>query len=123
MHNSYFAASHVKFLEAAGARTVPVNYRKGKDALIKQLQQLNGLYIPGDTYINLDNPKYMDTVRIILEWAQEANKLSTVHFPILGVSYGYLALVKAGAYRDSTLTESPLEHVVSEVQLNIRQPP
>lgn len=69
MLNSYIPASHVKFLEAAGARVVPVSYRLGKDKLFKTISQLNGLYIPGDTYANLDNLKYMYTVKTILTWA------------------------------------------------------
>ena len=45
----YIDASHVKFLEAAGARVVPVDFTLGKQELKDALEQLNGLYIPGDS--------------------------------------------------------------------------
>jgi len=45
----YIDASHVKFLEAAGARVVPVDFTLDKNELPEVLSQLNGLYIPGDS--------------------------------------------------------------------------
>lgn len=69
MADSYITTAHVKFLEAAGARVVPINYRLRKYSLLKMLKQVNGIYIPGDTVNNLYNEKYMDTVKNIIQWA------------------------------------------------------
>tara|TARA_B100000780_G_C20956659_1_gene381726 strand:- start:470 stop:601 length:132 start_codon:yes stop_codon:yes gene_type:complete len=41
--------SHVKFLESAGARVVPIDYTDNLDVMKKQLRNLNGIYIPGDS--------------------------------------------------------------------------
>jgi gamma-glutamyl hydrolase len=92
MKNSYIPSSHIKFLEAAGARVVPVSYRYSYKKLKSTLKQLNGIYIPGDTNVILKNAKYMDTVSKILELAQDKNLND--HFPLLAVSYGYLALIQ-----------------------------
>ena len=64
------SVSHVKFLEAAGARVVPVSFRLRDSSLYKLLGQLNGIYIPGDSIKILDSPKYMDTVEKIIEWSE-----------------------------------------------------
>ena len=59
----------MKFLESAGARVVPVNYRLKPSQLQKVLSQLNGLYIPGDDSNILANDKYMAAIALILDWA------------------------------------------------------
>lgn len=41
--------SHVKFLESAGARVVPIDYTEDMVVMKKQLESINGLYIPGDS--------------------------------------------------------------------------
>ncbi len=85
------AASHVKLLESAGAFVVPIDYKTGKDELRKLLGILNGLYIPGDTEAVLQDEQYLEAVIFAVEWAHERNVKHKVHFPIVTVSYGYLA--------------------------------
>jgi hypothetical protein len=81
----YIPASHVKFLEAAGARVVPVSFRLRDTVLVKLLAQLNGIYIPGDNIENLESPKYMASVLTIMEYAQAQNVKSKHHFPVVAV--------------------------------------
>jgi len=50
---TYFESSHADFLQAAGARLVPVNYNLSEQELEAELANLNGLYIPGDTKTTL----------------------------------------------------------------------
>jgi len=45
----YIETTHVKFLESAGARVVPIDYTKSEDHIRNQLESINGLYIPGDS--------------------------------------------------------------------------
>ena len=49
MHNSFIMMSHVKYLQAGGARIIPVSYRLDKNQLNQALEQVNGIYIPGDS--------------------------------------------------------------------------
>lgn len=81
-------------MESAGARVVPVDYRQPKEELAQLLGQLNGIYIPGDSMIALDNPTYMQTVFNILQWAKTHNDEKDKHFPLLATQYGYLAIIK-----------------------------
>lgn len=53
--NTFFEASHADFLQAGGARVVPVDYRKDDEAMRELLASLNGLYIPGDTMDSFDD--------------------------------------------------------------------
>ena len=46
---TFVESSNVEFLQAAGARVVHLDYRMSTKQLKKELSQLNGVYIPGDT--------------------------------------------------------------------------
>jgi hypothetical protein len=48
MVDTFVTVPTVRFLEAAGARIVPINYRLRKTDLIKVLSSVNGVYIHGD---------------------------------------------------------------------------
>ena len=68
----FIESSHVKFLESAGARVVPIDYTQDMETIKSELESINGLYIPGDcasliTYgLRLDFTK---KVQRILVWA------------------------------------------------------
>jgi len=70
---AYFESSHADFLQAAGARIVPVSYNLSLNELEAELANLNGLYIPGDTKTTLLDSKFIDTVRASLKWAETHN--------------------------------------------------
>jgi gamma-glutamyl-gamma-aminobutyrate hydrolase PuuD len=44
----YIDSSHVQFLETGGAQVVPIDYRLDTNQMKKLLDNLNGVYIPGD---------------------------------------------------------------------------
>ena len=50
---TYIESSHVQFLESAGARVVAIDYRTPLDELKKMLEEVNGVYIPGDNITSL----------------------------------------------------------------------
>jgi gamma-glutamyl hydrolase len=54
-YSSYFPASYVKWLEAAGARVVPLNYSAPLPSLIASLQYINGALFTGGG-ANFTNP-------------------------------------------------------------------
>lgn len=55
---SYIEATHVKFLEAAGARIMPIPLDLSFRELRSLMGKLNGLYIPGDSSELLHDEKY-----------------------------------------------------------------
>lgn len=68
-YTSYFEASHVDYLQAAGARTVHIDYKASQHKILEELEQLNGLYIPGDGATTLSDPEFILTVATLLGWA------------------------------------------------------
>ena len=61
--------SHVKYLEQAGARVVPISYKLDKNHLYQILEQVNGVYIPGDAPHIVKNKRFLSTVHEIVIWA------------------------------------------------------
>jgi hypothetical protein len=59
----------VKFLEAAGARVVPVSFLLPENELLELLSKLNGLYVSGDNKVCIENPDYILTVQAVLKYA------------------------------------------------------
>lgn len=54
----YIPAAHVKFLEQAGIKVIPISFKMPAVELHLWLNKLNGLYIPGDSHQNLLSEKY-----------------------------------------------------------------
>lgn len=66
--NTFFESSHADFLQAGGARVVPVDYRLNDKELMETLANLNGLYIPGDTKDTFDDAQFVSSVQFALDW-------------------------------------------------------
>lgn len=76
---------------------VPVFYTDSKELMEKQLNSINGIYIPGDSPAVMSNHTlaYVKKVRSIINWAQDHNEQEELHFPILGVGYGYVSIIRS----------------------------
>ena len=72
-YTSFFEASHADFLQAAGARVVPINYKADSKTLNAELASLNGVYIPGDSKESFENNQYLTQVSRIMQWVSEHN--------------------------------------------------
>ena len=114
--------SHVKFLESAGARVVPVDYTDGLDIMKKQLRNLNGIYIPGDSpsLIEKTNIEYTHKVRDILLWAQNHNEEDDLHFPVMGVGYGFLSMIRSQTKNTQNFQEIEAK---GRLQINLAHDP
>lgn len=58
---------------------------------------MNGLYIPGDfkDLVGHGAFEYTRAVRRALLWAQQHQEKESKHFPILGVGYGMMSMIKS----------------------------
>ena len=54
---TYIAASYVKYLEAAGARVVPVDFYASESQLDKLFTSLNGFFFTGKPYMSASHHK------------------------------------------------------------------
>ncbi|KAI3355446.1 hypothetical protein L3Q82_018282 [Scortum barcoo] len=84
---SYIAASYVKFLEAGGARVVPVKIDQPLEEYKRLFNSINGILYPGGG-VSLLSSSYERSAQIFYELAIEANKRGD-YFPIWGTCLGF----------------------------------
>jgi len=88
---SYVAAGFVKWIEAAGARAIPIRYYSSEAELKRLFNAVNGIIMPGGlTDLWMDSP-YVIAARKLWTWAREANDAGDV-FPIHGTCLGFQLL-------------------------------
>lgn len=88
--NDYIAASYVKWLEAGGARSIPIPYNANEELLDDILAQINGVLLPGGA------SELPDSVVYLLDKIVESN-LAGNYFPVWGTCLGFEFLVQYGA--------------------------
>jgi hypothetical protein len=71
--DEYIPLAHVKFLEQAGIKVIPVRYTLVEEDLLAILSQVNGIYIPGDSDVAVNNERYMWAFDSIVEYVLERN--------------------------------------------------
>jgi len=90
-HTSFLSASYVKWIEAAGARVVPVIISVHDDDLTEYFREvfagINGLVIPGG-HTSIRHSGYADASHAFFKMAKEANDAGDV-FPIWGTCLGF----------------------------------
>ncbi|XP_043923670.1 gamma-glutamyl hydrolase [Protopterus annectens] len=88
---SYIAASYVKYVEAAGARVVPVRIGLPEEEYKKLFNSVNGILIPGGG-VDLQTSEYARLARIFYSLALKAND-DADYFPLWGTCLGFEELV------------------------------
>ncbi|XP_035474755.1 gamma-glutamyl hydrolase isoform X1 [Scophthalmus maximus] len=84
---SYIAASYVKFLEAAGARVVPVTINQTLEEYKTLFNSINGILYPGGG-VSIISSGYQRAAKIFYELAIEANQRGD-YFPVWGTCLGF----------------------------------
>ncbi|KAJ8924865.1 hypothetical protein NQ315_001020 [Exocentrus adspersus] len=98
-HDSYIAASYVKYLESAGARVIPVWIGQHEDYYRRVVNYTNGMLFPGGgTYFN-ESGGYGEAARIIYTLAVEANARER-YYPLWGTCLGLQVLAFAAVGED-----------------------
>ena len=78
----YVPRTHVQFLEQAGARVIPIDYRLSRDELVSLFSQINGLYMPGDSQVAVTDETYKGAFVIAMAYAENENFEEKEHFPV-----------------------------------------
>ena len=102
---------------------MPIDYKMDDQELMELLAQLNGLYIPGDTKETFDNEQYIYAVKLALDWAQQHNMEEGKHFPVIGNSYGMLAMLKSQLPDSTAFKDIGFEQVHAPLEQNLLQHP
>ncbi|XP_004489008.2 gamma-glutamyl hydrolase 2-like [Cicer arietinum] len=82
---SFIIASYVKFVEAAGARVIPLIYNEPTDKLLKKLDLVNGVLFTGGS---VNSGLYFETVGRIFKKALEKNDAGD-NFPLYAICLGF----------------------------------
>ena len=78
---SYIAASYIKFIEAAGARAVPILHDMDEAEVARRFNAVNGVLIPGGSQpLNKGYP-YFDVASLLFELTIKANEQGD-YFPV-----------------------------------------
>jgi len=81
---------------------VPIDYTMPVQKLIRELSNLNGVYIPGDSKQGFEDEDYLNAIKTIMTFISEENLDDEKHFPLVGVSWGMLSLLKCQLEQSST---------------------
>ncbi|XP_029007627.1 zgc:171566 [Betta splendens] len=88
--SSYIAASYVKYLEAAGARVVPIRINRTEEEYAKIFSSINGLLLPGGD-VDIQTSEFTRAARIFYNLALKANDAGD-YFPVWGTCQGFQQL-------------------------------
>lgn len=98
--NSYYiAASYVKWLESAGARSIPIPYNADQDLISEIFSQINGILFPGGS---ADLP---NSARYVWDLAVHRN-LNGDYFPVWGTCLGFEFMLMLSADKGVDILES-----------------
>lgn len=78
---SYIPKAHVQFLEQSGIRVVPISYLDSEEDIINMLDQVNGIYCPGDSIKAIVNKQYQKSFSTILRYMKQHNEAND-YFPM-----------------------------------------
>ncbi|WJX67713.1 Gamma-glutamyl hydrolase 2 [Trifolium repens] len=109
---SYIAASYVKFVEAAGARVVPLIYTEPWKKLLEKLELVNGVLFTGGW---AKDGLYFETVERIFKKALEKNDAGN-YFPLYGVCLGFELITMIVSEDNNILEELEARDQASSLQ-------
>lgn len=99
--HTWIAASYVRFVEAAGARAVPLQCDLPAKEMKRKFEKINGVLIPGGGQTLEPGHPYYDSVELLLSLTIEANDKGD-YFPVHATCLGMQAVSLIIA-RDSSL--------------------
>jgi gamma-glutamyl hydrolase len=96
---SYIAASYIKWIEAAGARVVPIEYDLPVAEIRHRFSLVNGLLLPGGGANLSPGHMFYDTAKLLVDLAVESNENGD-YFPVHGTCLGLetLAIILSQNY-------------------------
>ena len=115
-YTAYIASSYIKWVEAGGARAVPVIIGKSKEYYQQLFARLNGLLLPGGSAPLVGTGGYAEVGQLFFEMAKESTKAGDP-FPIWGTCNGFELLTVLSSRDQSRLTDCNSEDQASNLSL------
>ncbi|KAF6991122.1 hypothetical protein CFC21_008239 [Triticum aestivum] len=98
---SYIGASYVKFVEAGGARVIPLIYNEPDERLLEKLSLVNGVLFTGGS---VKRGPYFETIKKVFQYVLDKNDAG-VPFPLFAQCLGF-ELVSMIVSKDNNILES-----------------
>jgi len=92
---SYVPRAHVQYLEQSGVRVVPIDYRLSTEDRFELMDQLNGVYMPGDSHMTVTDSAYKAAFVETLLYQEKATHEDKEHFPVFLMGNSLQTLVRA----------------------------
>ncbi|KAF3324518.1 gamma-glutamyl hydrolase 2-like protein [Carex littledalei] len=109
---SYIAASYVKFVEAAGARVVPIVYNEPEETLLEKLRLVNGVLFTGGS---AKTGPYFERIKKVFQIVLDRNDAGE-HFPLLAICLGFELVTKAVSKDNNILERFSAQNQASILQ-------
>jgi gamma-glutamyl hydrolase len=103
-YSSYLAASYVQWVQAGGARAVPIIIGKDEQYYRELFSSLNGVLLPGGSAPLTGGGGYAEVGELFYHLAKEANDAGD-SFPIWGTCNGFELLTVLSSKDHSRLTD------------------
>ncbi|KAF8719255.1 hypothetical protein HU200_023950 [Digitaria exilis] len=98
---SYIGASYVKFVEAAGARVIPLVYNEPEERLLEKLSLVNGVLFTGGSE---KQGVYFETIKKVFQYVLDKNDAGEP-FPLFAQCLGF-ELVSMIVSKDNNILET-----------------
>ncbi|CAM0954571.1 unnamed protein product [Alopecurus aequalis] len=98
---SYIAASYVKFVEAGGARVIPLIYNEPEERILEKLSLVNGVLFTGGS---VQRGLYFETIKKVFQYVLDKNDAG-IPFPLFAQCHGF-ELVSMIVSKDNNILES-----------------
>jgi len=115
-YTSYIAGSYVQWVEAGGARVVPIIIGKSQDYYEDLFRSLNGLLLPGGSAPLVGPGGYAEVGQLFFELAVKASDAGDP-FPIWGTCNGFELLTVVSSKEHSHLTHCSSENMANPISL------
>jgi len=120
-YTSYIASSYIKWVEAGGARAVPVIIGKSREYYVELFSYLNGILYPGGSAPLVGDGGYAEVGQLFFELAK-ASAESGDPFPIWGTCNGFELLTVLSSRDISRLTTCNSEDQASPLKMLPKAP-
>ncbi|RMZ57383.1 hypothetical protein APUTEX25_004217 [Auxenochlorella protothecoides] len=110
--HTYIAASYIKFLEAAGARVIPILADMPPEEVERRFKLVNGILVPGGSQVLRPGHGFYDVTSKIFELTLKANDHGDF-FPLHGTCLGFETLAVIASKNHSILSEFDAENLPS----------
>ena len=97
--------AHVQYLEQAGLRVVPIDYRLSVEERHSIYDKINGIYFPGDSQMSITDDVFKQAFLDALNYQEEQVYNAKEHFPLFLMGNSLTTLVRARASVNGNLKD------------------